>query len=344
MNAPETIPTDDRLAITVRGLEPASAIALREAFAPLLAKAQEWTASAQAIRVTSADDKAGMKLARDSRLALRSKRIEVEKTRVRLKADALAYGKAVDAIANQIKSLIEPIEAHLLEQETFAERAAEAERKRVAAAREEALRALGTDPAAYADLGAMTEEVWSAALTAAKAAQAAREEAARQAEAARIEAERLAAERAEAERVAREKAEAERAERERLQAEENARLRAERDRVEAEHAAERRRIEAEAKAEREAAEKARREAEQLRAQAERERRGREAAEQKRLADEAAERARLANAGDHEKLVALARALRVVDLPECSGDVGRDVVARVARMVDWVEARAKAVAS
>jgi len=33
MNAPETIPTDDRLAITVRGLEPASALALREAVA-----------------------------------------------------------------------------------------------------------------------------------------------------------------------------------------------------------------------------------------------------------------------------------------------------------------------
>lgn len=116
MNAIETMPeTTDRLAMTVKGLEPASALALREAFAPFLAQATEWTERTKSLVIKSVDDKAGMKLARESRLGLRAIRVEAEKARVRLKADALAYGKAVDAAYKLIAGAAEPLEAHLLE-------------------------------------------------------------------------------------------------------------------------------------------------------------------------------------------------------------------------------------
>lgn len=283
--------TTDKFTTALSGLEPNSATALRANFETMFSKAEKWAASAALIHVTSVDQKREMKLARESRLALREIRCDAEKTRKRLKEDSVRSGKAIDGIANVIKALIEPIEEHLLEQETFAERAEAARKLALRDARTETLRALDADPSVYADLGAMAAEAWATALANAQAAHDSRIEAARQAEAVRVEAERIAAEKREAARLEAIRAEAERAERERAAAEENARLRreaaereeaakVERSRIEAERAAERAkakaeadaleaaarvereaaaRVAAQAKAERDAAEKAQRE-------------------------------------------------------------------------------------
>jgi hypothetical protein len=224
MTAANEATPEEQVSLAVRGLEPESAMTLRATFESMFAQTEEWAARAQSIKVTSVDQKREMKLARESRLALREIRVNAEHARKRLKEDSTRRGKAIDGIANVLKALIEPIEAHLLELETFADRADAARKTALKSAREETLRALGTDPAIYVNLGETSEGTWATTLDAARTNHEAKLEAAREAESIRVEAERIAAEKRAADRAERVKAEAERVERERLQAEENARL------------------------------------------------------------------------------------------------------------------------
>lgn len=230
---------------------------------------------------------------------LRDIRVQVEKTRVELKADALAYGRKVDAEAKRITSLLLEIEEPLkLEKQKVDE-----EKARVKREKEEAERAK-----IEAELKAKRE--------------------AEEAEAARIKAEQEAIERAERERIAAEqKAEAERLAKERaaLEAERAAaeaeRLKAqaiideqnrlERERIEAEQAKlreERERL-AREQFEREAKERAEREA--------REKLEREAAEARRRAEiEEEEREhRAAMAPDFVKLAEYAKAILAIPSPD-----------------------------
>lgn len=93
----------DALALAVRDLEPASATSLQEVFAPFFAQTDEWTKTAHAIKVTSIEQRREMKLARESRLALREIRVNAEKARKR-KEDSLRMGKAIDGLANVSRS------------------------------------------------------------------------------------------------------------------------------------------------------------------------------------------------------------------------------------------------
>lgn len=229
----------DQVALAVVGLEPSSAAQLRATFDGMLGQIEKWEASAKLINVTSVDQKAEMKMARVSRLALREIRVNVEHERKRLKEDSTRRGKSIDAIANIFKGLIEPLEAHLLEQETFADRAEATRKSALRSTREELLRALGTDPATFANLGETSEETWELTLANARAANEKRIEAAKEAEAVRVEAERIAAENREKARGERVRLEAERVERERLQVEENERVRAQLAKVEEASRAER---------------------------------------------------------------------------------------------------------
>lgn len=365
----ELATTKDQLTTALVGLEPDSATMLRGAFETMFAQADEWCARARSIQVTSEDQKREMKLARESRLALREIRVNAEKARKRLKEDSVRRGKAIDGIANVLKALIEPIEAHLLEQETFAERAEEARRDALRAARAEALTAYGADPSAFVDLGAMAEETWTLTIENARGAHEAKIEAAKQAEAIRLEAERIATEKREAERVAAVKAEAERVERERAQAEENARLKleaeerekaaqiereaaaAEKARIEAAAAAEKAQLEAEARAAREAAEAETRKAKEAadraaselaaakRAEREREE-ARAKAEADRLAAEEEARKQAALAPDREKLAAFAAQVRALAIPTLTTERGQaaraKVVEQIAKMAAWIE--------
>ncbi len=375
------IPTTDRMALAVTGLEPESALAIRSAFDEMFASAETWAASARLINVTSIDQKREMKMARESRLALRDIRVKAEHARKRLKEDSTRKGKAIDGIKAVLDALIVPIEAHLLEQETFADRVEEARKGALKSAREEALRAYGADPAVYANLGETDEETWALTLEGARAAHEAKLEAAKVAEAVRIEAEKLAAQAREAKRQEAVKAEAARVERERAQVEENARLAKEKAEIEAqaardrEAAAEAARV-VRAEADRVAAEQAaalaieRKAAaeETAKARADVERGERElaaalkeradieaaevehvrAAEQRRAAaaeaEAAAERA-AALAPDREKLEGVAMQLRAIALPELATDAGKaaaaDVAKQIAKMSAWVSKMAVA---
>lgn len=121
-------------------LEPNKADVLKKKFNDFFDIAGEWESRAKSIVVTDESQTAVMKMAREGRLFLRSKRIEVENTRKQLKEQALREGKAIDGIANVLKALIVPIEEYLDAQEHFVEnkRKAEEEARRIEA--EKALR------------------------------------------------------------------------------------------------------------------------------------------------------------------------------------------------------------
>lgn len=366
----------DGLATAVQGLEPESALAIRSAFEEMFSSAETWAASARLIKVTSVDQKREMKMARESRLALKDIRVKAEHARKRLKEDSTRRGKAIDGIANVLKALIEPIEEHLLEQETFAERAETARKDALKSAREETLRALGADPSVYANLGETSEETWTLTLEAARAAKEAREEAAKQVELVRVEAERIAAEKRETERLARIQAEAERVARERAAAEENARLQAEKEELEAKAKAEREQaaaelsaVEAKAAAERDVAAveaatakatadriaaeqnaaltaarvaraEAEAEAERVKAAADAERQAAERETKRKHDEDLAARQAAALAPDREKLAAFASTLRALEIPTLTTPPGKAAAAKVAdqiaKMAAWVE--------
>lgn len=69
------------------------------------------------LKVLSLDDEKGFKAVHSARMIVKGKRIEVEKRRKELKADALEYGKKVDSEAKKIFALLEPIEDHLTNEE-----------------------------------------------------------------------------------------------------------------------------------------------------------------------------------------------------------------------------------
>jgi hypothetical protein len=84
-------------------------------------QATEWEKKAKNIVITSVDQKAEMKMAREARLAMKALRVDTEKKRKALKEDSLRKSQTIDAIAKIITNTIIPIEEYLEEQEKFAE-------------------------------------------------------------------------------------------------------------------------------------------------------------------------------------------------------------------------------
>jgi len=322
------------------GLEPESANGLKLAFAPLFEQAEHWRQQVATIKVTDVSQVREMKLARESRLALREIRIKADKTRKALKEDSLRRGKAIDGCYNVLEFLITPLEKALLDQEQFAERKEAARKAAIKAEREAAMLPYSPDLAAF-NFEEMAEATFAALLAQTKAAHEAKIEAARKAEEDRIAREK--AEAAERERIRQEnerlkreaderekqmRAEREKAERERKAAEEAARK--EREAIEAKAKAEREKAEAEARKEREAREKL-----------EREKREADAREQARIAKEKEDARRAAAAPDREKLAAYAVQV-VATVPTVSTDEGKaavsEITAQAQKFAAWIESR------
>ena len=79
--------------------------------------------------------KDGLKAVHDARIVVKSKRVEVEKTRKSLKAESLEYGRMVDAEAKRITTELESVESPLEAEELAEERRLQAikdEEKRLA--------------------------------------------------------------------------------------------------------------------------------------------------------------------------------------------------------------------
>lgn len=92
-----------------------------EKFSEFTTIATEWNEKANAIIVTDESQVELMKQAKEGRLLLRAKRIEIEKTRKSLKEQSLNEGRLIDSIAKSLTALVEPAEKHLELQERFAE-------------------------------------------------------------------------------------------------------------------------------------------------------------------------------------------------------------------------------
>ncbi len=334
---PEVLPKEAVAVVAEAGLPATAATLLKEKFLAMFGEAEKWIADAKAIQVTDASQVELIEKAREMRLKLSKIRCNAERTRKSLKEESLRTGRAIDGIANVLKALIEPVEAHLAAQEEFAARQAEERRSALRASRAAALGPFceGGVWSGTLDLAALEQDDFEVMLAGTEARCKARLEAAKKAEAERVE--REAAEAAERERL--------RAENERLRRESLAREAAaavERDRVAKERLAESRRAEAEAA--------------KLRLQAENERKLREAVEAQARADaegkaraEATARVeaeRAAKAPDREKIVAFAAAVDGLNarIPALSSEKGRAFETalrmQVAKFRQWVSASAE----
>jgi hypothetical protein len=200
-------------------LEPRRAATLRESFGVMFDRVEAWQTEAAGLLVTAEDQVGRMKRARLLRLEIKDARVALDKKRKELKASVLVEGRAIDGAFAVFEGLAAPLEAHLRDQETFAERAEAARRDALMEARQAALLALETPLWEIPpDLGDLGEGQWIGVLALAQEARKKREEKAR------ADAEAHARGRAEAERFA-----AEARKREVAQRVENARLRAEAD-------------------------------------------------------------------------------------------------------------------
>lgn len=70
------------------------------------------------LKINGIEDKSGYETVHKARMDVKNRRVAVEHKRKELKEDALRFGKAVDAEANRIKALLEPIESHLEAEQT----------------------------------------------------------------------------------------------------------------------------------------------------------------------------------------------------------------------------------
>jgi hypothetical protein len=163
-------------------LDEDKSLAIKKQFDEFSYIASEWEAKAKEIVVSSEDQKAEMKLAREGRLFLKNKRVEIEKRRKALKEQSLREGQAIDAIARSLKELIEPIEKYLEDQEKYAERK-EAERiAELYKKRFTELHQYMSDEVSLFELGHLSEEQYQTLLTGAITKQKEQQEAERKAE------------------------------------------------------------------------------------------------------------------------------------------------------------------
>lgn len=296
------------------------ALNLQKTFAPFFDNAHEIKEKAMQIVVTDPSQVKEMQLARESRLALKNIRIDVEKTRKNLKEESLRKGKAIDGMASVIKYMIMTAEKHLQEQEDFIKNIEFKQKMELKEERERLLEPYGVDTSFYGDLSNMTDAVFQDLLETKKVMHQRK-----------IEEEQ----KAEAERIAREKAEAE--ERERIR-KENEKLKAEAVKREAEEkkrreAEEKIRKEQEAKLrkEREAREKLEREAKK---KADAERKAKAEAEAKKQAELKAQKERERKeklAPDREKLLVLAKSIDNISVIEVKSEEAKKVVSKVMDM-------------
>jgi phage-related minor tail protein len=226
--------------------------------------AKELSIQAKSVSVVDENDAEGMKKARELRLASVKSRKGAEKKKDELKAESIAYGKAVQANFNLLENFFKSHEADLLNLEETKKRAEADKIKKMIDERTSELRKI--DPcinSSFYQFEKMSDDEFNVLL----------------------ENTRLAVEKKEADRIAKEKAEKERIEKERIEKEEQEKKRvAEELRIKKENEELQAKLLQE-REEREAEEAKRKEAEAKRIEAERiEREKREAEEAKKRAE------------------------------------------------------------
>lgn len=134
---------------------------LKEQFSDYAAQVAVWKSGAANLKVTDVSQKDLMKECKTARLAVKSIRVEIEKTRKRLKADSLERGKAIDNIAKYLAEQIEPLEEFLQEQEDFEKNLIAARIAELKAIRIAKLQQIEGVDASFYNVEAMSEQVFS---------------------------------------------------------------------------------------------------------------------------------------------------------------------------------------
>lgn len=305
-------------------------------------KFEELKSSVDSVLSSDPSLPANAKIARVNRLELRQIRIAVENKRKELGEGLLRKKQSIDNAAKELKTLIEPYEAKLLEIEEHAERVEEERLRKLTAGRTEQLSKFTTISAAV-NYGALSDEEFDKMLADAKAIHEMR-----QAESKRLEEERIAREKAEAEereriRKENERLKAEAEAREKEAAAEREKARKERKALEAKAKAEREELERKAAAERQAAEEAARKEREAREKVEAELAAKKKAEQEKLAAAEAARKEAELAPDREKLAAFAAAVRSLPVPSITSKRGQEIISqKIEEFALWVEAASKSL--
>lgn len=110
------------IVVAQSGLVPTEADALKLSFSPMFDTANQWAARVETLTVTDVSQVREMKLARESRLALKEIRCNAERKRKELNESSQRRTKAVNGIYNVLEYLIVPLEDKLMAMEQFAER------------------------------------------------------------------------------------------------------------------------------------------------------------------------------------------------------------------------------
>jgi hypothetical protein len=114
--------------IETSGLEKTKAQVLLEKFTSYFEIAADWEKKIKMLEITDVSQKAEMKMAREGRLFLKEKRVQIDKTHKELKEASLREGQTLDSIKRILTNLIKPLEEELEQKEKFAE-IKEAQRK-----------------------------------------------------------------------------------------------------------------------------------------------------------------------------------------------------------------------
>lgn len=284
------------------GLEKTKSEVILASFSNFFEQAKVWETKAKEIVVKDINDVAGMKNAREARLALKTIRVDAENKRKELKEQSLREGKSIDGIANIIKAVVVPIEEYLEKQEKFAEEQERQRKEKLLSDRVAALSKYVQDTTLY-NLKEMSDASFDQLLKNAEKA---------------CEDKKVADKKAEEERLAKEKAQKEEDERIRK---ENAALKLKADedkkKADAEKAEADKKL-AEARAETERVQK--------------ELKAKEDADKKAIEDakkaEADKAEKLAKASDSEKLLNLKAMFENIELPKVESQHAKNVLDRV----------------
>lgn len=245
----ETIQENNALVqiIETSGLEKTKAQVLLEKFTSYFEIAADWEKKIKMLEITDVSQKAEMKMAREGRLFLKEKRVQIGKVHKELKEASLREGQTLDAIKKILTNLIEPLEEQLEQKEKYAELQ---EAKRIEALKSDRFAELSKYGFQFEngfDLGRMDQAMFESLLLGTKTAYEKSIEDAKKAEEERIAKEKAEAE--ERERIKKEnealKAQAE--EREKAMAEERAKAAAAQKAIEEKAAKEKAAAEAQAK-------------------------------------------------------------------------------------------------
>jgi len=141
---------------------------LANAFNQITVGLEDALEEAKGIQISGVTDLVNMRKARESRLALRTIRIETENKRKKMKEASLLEGKAIDGMANIVKALVVPVEKDLQEKEDYIQRK-EDERIALLVEERKASMAKFEVDCEHFDLGAMKDEAFATLLASSEA-------------------------------------------------------------------------------------------------------------------------------------------------------------------------------